>query len=248
MRFLVDSHIHLHEYSDKELQQICGRDDLVLLAVSDDLRSSIRTIDLSERCKNVIPAVGIHPWELERITSKDIKNVLGLSERVRFFGEVGLDKKFVPETFTKQKEVLTKFLEVAEKQGLGVSIHAAGAWREVLEVLTSYDVRAVSIHWYTGPLELIREIHDKGYFIGVNTAIIKQAKMKKVVMESPIDIILTESDGPYRYRGLSMGPHMLLDLIGIISEIKEIPKDNVISVIEDNFKIFLKKASASRHL
>ncbi len=246
--FLVDSHIHLHEYSDEELRRVCGRDDLVLLAVSDNLPSSIRTIELSEKCRNVIPAVGIHPWEIGKITDMDVKNVLGLSGRVRFFGEVGLDKKFVPETFPKQREMLAKFLAVAEKQGMGVSIHAAGAWREVLEILTSYDVRAVSIHWYTGPLELIREIHDKGYFIGVNTAITRQEKMKKVVMKAPMEIILTESDGPYRYRGLSMGPHMLPELIEIISKIKEIPKDAAISVIEGNFKTFLKKAGALSYL
>ena len=236
---IIDGHIHLHEFSDDEIREICGRKDLLLLAVSDDLASSRKTLELGQRCLNVFPAVGLHPWEVGDI--EDVSSVLSefaemiQSSSTRAVGEVGLDKKFVPQTYEKQVPVFRFFASLAAETGKPLSIHAAGAWREVLEVLDELGVKKAVIHWFTGPLDLLEEIASHGYYIGVNAALKVQKKMREVVKAAPLEIMITESDGPYNYRGLRLGPHMIPEVIEFIAGAKGIDEEEVRRVIHRNF-------------
>ncbi len=240
----VDSHIHAHEYGEEFIRKYC-RDDYIYLAVSDDYESSLKTLELSRKCKYVIPAVGLHPWEVNKDSLIDVDKISELARKVHFLGEVGLDKKFVSGTWDLQLRVFNRFLDIAESLGLGLSIHAAGAWKEVLEILRNRNVKVAIIHWYTGPLELIEEIESLGFFIGVNPAIKIQKKMQDVVKAAPLDIMVTESDGPYNYRGLNLGPELILGTIDMIAKIKNLDVDLVIEVICKNFMRILGRVNVS---
>lgn len=236
---VVDGHIHLHEFSDDEIRNICGREGLLLLAVSDDLISSKKTIELGQKCSNVFAAVGLHPWEVGNIegASSALNEFAEMikSSLVRAVGEVGLDKKFVPQTYEKQVPVFRFFASLAAETGKPLSIHAAGAWREVLEVLDEVGVKKAVIHWFTGPLDLLDEIASHGYYIGVNAALKIQRKMREVVKAAPLEVMITESDGPYNYRGLRLGPHMIPEVIEFIAEVKGIDEEEVRRVVHRNF-------------
>jgi len=52
-----------------------------------------------------------------------------------------------------------------------LNIHAAGTWKEVLEYLIKYDINRALIHWYTGPIDLVKEIERLGYYISINPAL-----------------------------------------------------------------------------
>ncbi len=236
---IVDGHIHLHEFSDDEIWEICGRDDLLLLAVSDDIASSRRTLELGRMCRNVFAAVGLHPWEVGNV--KNIDPVLSefaamiKDPLTRAVGEVGIDKKFVPQTYERQVPVFKFFASLAAETGKPLSIHAAGAWREVLKMLDELGVRKAVIHWFTGPIDLLEEIASHGYYIGVNAALKIQKKMRDVVRAAPLEIMITESDGPYNYRGLRLGPHMIPDVIRFIAEAKGVDEEEVRRVVHRNF-------------
>ncbi|MEM4832389.1 MAG: TatD family hydrolase [Sulfolobales archaeon] len=237
MRTLVDSHVHLHEYGEGWTRYCSG--DYILLAVSDDTSSSVKTVELSKKCEFVIAAVGVHPWNVGQI---DINSMLDSIEElvikhdVLFLGEVGLDKAFHPETFELQIKVFEGFLKLARDYGLGLSVHAAGAWRDTLNLLKEYKVRAAVFHWYTGPLELVNEIVSEGYFIGINPALLIQKKHVLVLERTPIEFILTESDGPYNYRGLTLGPELLEALLKRISEVKSMEIEKVSEQVSRNFQ------------
>ncbi len=237
---IIDSHIHLHEYGD-EVSRYCGSKCLRLIAVSDDLESSKHTIELGKRCWNVVSAVGIHPWSISEGADKYLNQVLELAREVQFIGEVGLDKKFVPQTYERQLSVFREFLRIASEYGKGVSVHAAGAWSDVLRELEKHDVKVAIIHWYTGPTELLNSIRSLGYYIGVNPAIKIQRKMREVVKAAPLEMLLTESDGPYNYRGMSLGPELIRETIGIIAELKGVGGAEVIEAIKQNFKSIMKE-------
>ncbi|MCX8185127.1 MAG: TatD family hydrolase [Sulfolobales archaeon] len=236
MSALVDSHIHLYEYGDSWVKYCSGRYSMI--AVSDDLTSSLETFDICRRCPHAVPAVGIHPWNAGRVSVEDSLKAIEklVSEyNIYFLGEVGLDRIFHPETFEIQRKLFEGFLRIASEHRLGLSIHAAGAWRDVLDLLRKYEVAAVVFHWYTGPLELIDEIVNEGFFIGINPALFIQKKHEVVVEKAPIEAILTESDGPYRYRGLSLGPELLSDLLEKISQLKHVGVDEVFEQVARNF-------------
>ncbi|ADM27705.1 TatD-related deoxyribonuclease [Ignisphaera aggregans DSM 17230] len=240
---VLDAHCHLHEYSEESIENDIASLGIYVLAVSDDYKSSLRTLDLSRRFPWVIPAVGLHPWNVGDSSLQEARNIIDVIEArdVMVLGEIGLDKKFRYETFDKQIEILKMFLSIARDRNLVVNIHAAGAWREALELLYRYDISLAIIHWYTGPIELLKEIADRGYRITINPAISIQEKHREIVRAAPLEVMLLESDAPYRYRGIDMHPKMVLELYRVIASIKSIDIDSVIDVISRTSEEFLRK-------
>ena len=229
---IVDAHCHCYELGEGE--ELADR----VLAVSDDYQSSLKSVELGEKYPGrVIPCVGVHPWEIDRGKVGEVDLVLRLVERgdVRCIGEVGLDKRFVPESFEAQLAVFRRFLAAAREYDLVVNVHAPDAWRDVVEELRRVDVDRAVIHWYTGPLDLLEEVAGLGYFIGVNPAAKVQRKHVEVIRRAPQHIVLTESDAPYDYRGLRLMPRLIHDTIRLIAEVWGVPRDYVEELVASNF-------------
>lgn len=239
----VDSHIHLNDYPEEKVFDLCGRDDIELITVSEDLRSSLTNLSIEKKCPNVRAAVGIHPWNAGKVTADELAEVMELVNSVNFVGEVGLDKRFTPETFDLQLKIFEEFVSRASDSKKVLLLHAAGAWREVLEVLTKSSVEAAVFHWYTGPLEYLKNIRELGYYIGVNVSLLRQPKMREVVKQAPLDIMLTESDGPYEYRGLRLEPDLIPTLISEIATVKKVSPEEVLTAVYNNFLNLLNRVS-----
>ncbi|ADN50697.1 hydrolase, TatD family [Vulcanisaeta distributa DSM 14429] len=230
---LYDAHTHLHEFLDSRIAEFVR--EIMIAAVSDDYPSSRRTIDLSNNYENIVPCVGIHPWNVDKVGLDELRQVEKLLSEAKCIGEVGLDRRFVPQTFNRQVEFFQTFVSWARDYDLPLNIHAPDAWRDVLEMVRRADVDRVLFHWYTGPLNLIQELRDYGYYISINAAIKIQEKSKAVAKEAPLDMILLESDGPYEYRGITLEPPMVKDAARIIAEIKGISVEDLWDVVSSNF-------------
>lgn len=240
---ILDAHCHLHEYSDEEIEKEIANLGIAVIAVSDDAQSSRRTLELAERYSWVIPALGLHPWEVEPDRISEVDEIIELvrSYRVRILGEIGLDKRFRRETYMYQLEVFKRFLEVAKEMDLAMTLHCVDAWREVLDLVSRASVRVAVFHWYTGPVELLQEIKDRGFYISINPAIVVQDKHKLIAKHAPEDIMLVESDGPYNYRGTRLGPHLIDRAIEEIARVRNDDPENVRRIIVENSRRFLKE-------
>lgn len=169
----------------------------------------------------------------------EAERVAALAGRASCIGEVGLDKKFVPQTFEKQLPVFRRMVEAAVERGLPLNIHSPGAWRDVYRVLRDYGVEKAVFHWYTGPLDLLREIVSAGYYVSVNAALKVQAKMRRVAREAPLESIVLESDGPYRYRGLELSPRMIPEAARLVAAEKGVTLEAVReAVLENTFTLY----------
>lgn len=221
---LVDAHVHAHEYGEEDWKSIAGLGDrVIIVAVSEDLESSQETLRLTPPPNTrLVPCVGIHPWNAHKATQKDLGGIEKLvgGGRVECIGEVGVDRKFVPQTWETQVRVFNRMLEIAREYSLPVNIHAAGAWREALELVLKARVEKALFHWYTGPLDVLKDIVEAGYLLSVNAAAEIQAKQRRIIEEAPLSAMVTESDGPYEYRGLRLSTSMIPRLVGMIAEIK----------------------------
>jgi len=224
--YLVDAHCHLHEYSIEEINALTLSNNIVIVAVGDDLETSNRVIEIAKTKSNILPCVGLHPWHVKSReeglnTAKKIIE-LALENNIKCIGEVGLDTKFVAETIELQREIFKLFLEAARDNKLVLNLHTAGTWEEVYQLLVRYDIERAMFHWYTGPLYLLKDIEASEYMISINPAVKIQRKHKAVVENAPITIMLTESDGPYEYRGMKLNPLMVREVVGIIASIKNV--------------------------
>ncbi|WFO75385.1 TatD family hydrolase [Desulfurococcaceae archaeon MEX13E-LK6-19] len=242
MTRFIDAHCHCHEMPMETFKRIANNNQFTIVCVSDDIPSSMKTVELSSSHSNIVPCIGVHPWSVNETSINDLKKLEELIKKydVKCLGEIGLDTKFVPQTIEKQRVFFDYFIRLAREYDLVLNIHAAGTWSEVLDKLIANDIKHAYIHWYTGPKELIDKILELGYAIGANPAWKIQKKHRAIIEYAPIEIILTESDAPYKYRGLEMTPELVIETVEYLSHVKNISITEVANIIEKNFRrIFL---------
>ncbi len=238
---IIDMHCHAHEYDEKSINEFVSQ-GILIVSVADDPITSSKNIALGEKYKgSLVPCVGIHPWEASKYSAVDAEKLVeqAIENNVKCIGEVGLDRLFVAKTIDKQKNIFQKFLEAARTHDFIFNLHTPRTWREVFELLVKYDVRRAYFHWYTGPIDLLKDIESMGYFIGINPAALIQEKHRRIIEKAPLNIIITESDGPYKYKSMRLNPFLIKDTIELISKIKEIDTRYVIENIEVNAKKIL---------
>lgn len=231
-------HSHCHEISINEL--ISSTKNMNIVCVSDDLSSSRVTVEIAKRY-DVIPCIGIHPWNVGEGSLRELDMLveLLLENDVECLGEVGLDRKFRWQTYSYQYKLLTKLLELSREYDLVLNLHCAGAWREVYKLVVKYSIDRAYFHWYSGPKDLVSEIAANGYYIGINPAWRVQERHREIIDVAPLSNVLTESDSPYKYKGLYMNSRMVVDTVKYIAERKNTSVDSAIRQISGNFyKLF----------
>jgi TatD DNase family protein len=231
---VYDVHCHLHEFKVEDLEEVFNLDrGIRVIAVSDDLESSLRTLDLEKTYPDrVIACVGLHPWSIGEEPLHRAETIVRMAERegVRCVGEVGVDARFLPQyTWNIQVRVFSMFIELSRELGAFLNIHAPDAWRSALAELLQHDVRKAVFHWYTGPVELVDVIGGRGYMISVNPAVRIQEKHARIAQLTPLDHLVFESDAPYNYRGLHLNPLMIRDTINLVARLRNIDANELAS-------------------
>jgi len=253
MRF-VDAHIHL---ADSEYAQNVGEiieeakrlRVFALVANSMDLESSRQSLRLAEKYPDhVYAALGIHPWNTKNLGSTEIQETIDLifengenRQRVVAVGEIGLDSSYSGsgEPTEAQLQVFHKMLSAAEKLSLPVIIHSRGTTSQILSLLPSYKIKKVLLHWFSQPHSLIPTIVDRGYYITEGPPSVFSNGIREVIMRIPLTNIMTETDGPVRFRGPFKGklttPSFIPTVVEAIAQLKEKEKTEVADQIFQNF-------------
>lgn len=249
LRF-VDAHIHLsdEEYAEKVeaiILEAKNSNVLALVSNSMDLETSIRSLELATRYRGVYAALGIHPWSVEGLTEYDLQQtcefIIGQrrNKAVVAIGEVGLDYKY-EKIWDKQLKVFDEMLKLAEKMELPVIIHSRGTTAKIVEILPSYQLKKVLLHWFSNPISVLPKAVDHGYYISEGPPVAYSEGIREVVRRVPLENLLTETDGPVRYfkspfNGKLTSPAFLQTVVNAIAEVK---KKNVVEVAEQILKNF----------
>ena len=120
--------------------------------------------------KNVRLAMGLHPLQVAE-NQEEINLFRNLLDETAYIGEIGLD--FSREGYWSRDMQIKIFSEVlsalAGKKKI-ISVHSRRAERRVMELLCEYKIENVIFHWYSGPIGLVSQILDCGYYFSVNEA------------------------------------------------------------------------------
>jgi len=54
-------------------------------------------------------------------------------------------------------------------------------------------------HWYSGPLSVLAEIHEAGFFTSATPAVEYGAEHAEAIKETPLDKLMLETDSPVVY-------------------------------------------------
>jgi TatD DNase family protein len=215
-----------------------------IISVGMSFTSLERIIEISKNFEMIYPALGIHPEEVKmnKDIGNQIENAVDLIKKnktiICAIGEIGLDHHFIKEKkfYPLQKHIFKRMLSVAQDLDLPVNLHTKGAEKEVFDLLPSYKLPNINIHWYSGPEVYLNLGIDRGYYFSITPAISYSPAVKKTVLSVDIEHLLLESDGPVRYSGKIGTPAMITNVLNTISKLKKIDLKELEHQIESNTK------------
>jgi len=243
---LIDIHCHINLYLTleeiiKDAKRV-GVEKIVAVGMS--FISLKRILEISERFEEIYPSLGIHPEEVRM--NKDIENQIDSvieiirqnKEKLSAIGEIGLDHHFVKETelYPLQLNIFEKMLSLAQELELPVNLHTKGAEKIVFDLLPSYNIPKINIHWYSGPEEFLKLGIERGYYFSITPALSYSPAVRKTVLMVDKEHLLLESDGPVKYSGQLGTPAMIRDVLKDVAKLKEIEPDELESQIYENTK------------
>lgn len=243
---LIDVHCHANLYLELENLIKDSRNAGIekVIAVSMSTISQERTLELCDQYELFYPSLGIHPEEIKR--NKQIEDKIESTEqlirknknKICCIGEIGLDHHFIKnqETYPLQEKIFKLMLSIAQDLELPVNLHTKGAEKEVFDLLPSYDISNVNIHWYSGPERFLKEGIERGYYFSITPALKYSPLVRKTVEIIDIDHILLESDGPVKYLNETGTPAMIKGVLENISLIKSISLKDLENKIQNNTK------------
>jgi len=251
---LTDAHIHLSdpEYADHIDELISDAKNAgvaALVSNSMDLETSIKTLKLAEKYpETVYAALGIHPWNVNVLKENELEETLKLiadraqKNQVVAVGEIGLDSKY-EKIWDKQLMVFEKMLQLAEKLNLPVIVHSRGTTAQIVQMLPSYKLKRVLLHWFSYPLTALSDAVSHGYFITEGPPAAYSNGIREVIAQAPLTNLLTETDGPVRYwkqpfNGQLTKPSFTRNVVEAIAEIKKRGVDEVAEQVAKNFEDF----------
>ena len=249
---LIDAHVHLSdaEYTGHIEELIADAKNAGVTALvtnSMDLKTCQNDIKLAEQYPNLVyPALGIHPWNVNVLKENELEETIDFIQKqkgvVRAIGEIGLDCKYET-VWEKQTMVFDKMLHLAETLELPVIIHSRGTTDVIVEMLPSYRLKRVLLHWFSHPMTALVKALDNGYFITEGPPATYSNGIREVVEKTPLTNLLTETDGPVTYwkqpfNGQLTKPSYIRNVVEAVAEIKKMQAEEVAQQIIKNFEAF----------
>jgi TatD DNase family protein len=251
---LVDVHIHLSDddYSgcvDEIVQEAKALSVVALVSNSMDLKTSIGSLELAERFPSMVyAAVGIHPWTVNDLTDDQFQETIDFiskkakSKGLVAIGEIGLDFKYM-NIWDRQLKVFDSMLHLAEKLVLPVIIHSRGTTAQIVDMLPSYNVKKVLLHWFSNPISALTKAVDHGFYISEGAPVVFSNEIRDVVKKVPMENLLTETDGPVRFfrppfQGKRTTSAFIPAIVKAIAEVRKMDPESVAEHVRENFEGF----------
>jgi TatD DNase family protein len=218
---LIDAHVHLDKYGDlldAALREI-ERENIFTVATAMDVPSYEALQQIGRRSALVLPTFGIHPRHAPRYASglRELGQYIDMSPAI---GEIGLDFHWVKNSseYPAQLKVLEYFFAAAREQKKIVNLHTKGGEKHILERLERYGITRPIIHWYSGPLDILRALVQFGAYFTVGVEVLYSESIQAIAREIPDSLLLTETDNPG-------GLNWLKGVMGMPSEIKKVVEE-----------------------
>ena len=253
MKF-VDAHVHLSdkEYAgdiDEIIAEAKDSNIVALVSNSMDYETSVGSLRLAETYPRMVyAALGIHPWNVKALTEDDLQQMLGListqkqNKALVAIGEIGLDYKYT-KIWDKQLMLFDNMLKLAENLDLPAIIHSRGTTAQIVEMLPSYNLRKVLLHWFSRPVSALTKAVKRGYYITEGAPTAYSNGIRDIVRRTPLTNLLTETDGPVRFykspfKGKRTTPAFIPTVVKAIAEVKSMDVEDVAAQIIKNFEEF----------
>lgn len=229
----IDTHVHLDAAAFADdvvsvVQRAVAAGVTQMISIGTDLSSSRKAVELTKRFSGVWASVGVHPHEAANCpdTLESELAALATNPRVVAIGETGLDfyRNLAPPA--AQHETFQRQIALAHHLDLPLVIHSRNADDAVMEALVGANAQRVVMHCFSGDRPLARRCVDRGWYLAFGGAVTysRNAELRAVVAEVPVEQLLFETDAPYLapvpHRGRRNEPAWLNATIALCAEVR----------------------------
>ncbi len=270
MKFIdIHSHVQFVAYeADRDAVMMRAKEaDTAMINVGTQKDTSKAAVELAHKYPEIAWAtIGLHPIHTSKSfhdkkelgdEAKDFVSrgeefdydyylELGKDEKVIGIGECGLDYyRLTRETQIAQRVAFEKQIELALELQKPLMLHIRNAYEDALQVLdaTRYTSRATrigDIHFFAGDWKIAQEFLKRGFTLSFTGVITFADQYDEVVKNTPLDMILTETDSPYitpvPLRGKRNEPVNVQYVVKRIAELKNLPVEEVAEQVIQNAK------------
>ena len=240
---LIDAHVHLDKYGDlldQALQEIEDQ-QIFTVATAMDLPSYVELQKIGERSNLVLPTFGIHPRRAAEYADR-LPEIGRHIESSPAIGEIGLDFHWVKDTSTypAQRKVLEYFIAAAREQNKFVNLHTKGGEKDILDLLDKYGAKRAIIHWYSGPLDIMRAMVEFGCYFTIGVEVLSSGYIKAIAKAVPDHLLLTETDNPGALNWLNKNdevgmPTAIQNVVNKVAELRQSTPEEIESLVQTNF-------------
>ena len=248
---LVDVHCHLNSKDfDKDRDEVVKMAEKIGMTIIDSgtcIKDNKKSLELSKKYLIVKSSLGLYPTYAVNLKENELKKEIDFIEKnkdnIIAIGEIGLDA-LEEKNLDDQRKIFERMLSLAEKIKKPVVIHSRKAEKECIDILETFKIKNIDMHCFTGNFKMVKRVQDNGWTFSIPTNITRLFHFQKIVEETSISQILTETDSPYLspFKEERNEPSFVVETIKKISEIKKLDEEETKKLIYMNFqKFFLKK-------
>ncbi|MBW2526293.1 MAG: TatD family hydrolase [Deltaproteobacteria bacterium] len=203
---LIDTHCHLAapELDSSRDEMIARAKDVGVVAavcVGEHYEDNLRVLELAAREPFVRPALGHHPWFLDR-AADDLDRTLALIEQhareLVAIGEVGLDYRVAESSVdrSRQRDLFRELIRAAERHDLPLSVHVRSAGHYVIELLQELGYSRAALHAFDGKAKYATTGAAWGLCFSLPGTLLVSRQKEKLARALPLDRLLLETDTP----------------------------------------------------
>jgi len=249
---MIDTHCHLYDeklYNDLDtiVENAHSANVKKMICIGDRIKTSQKSIELTEKYQNVFASVGVHPHEAKDVSTNYLNKLEKFTEhkKVVAIGEIGLDYYYNFSDSKTQKLIFLEQLKLAKKLKLPTVVHCRNADDDLYNAIVKSKSKCGVIHCFSSNLNFAKKIIDLGYHISFTGMITFVKDLEEVIKNINLKHILIETDSPYLapipYRGKKNQPSYVVEVAKKIATIKKIDIQEVINVTTQNaYSLFTK--------
>jgi len=204
---MIDVHCHLEQEDyNKDRNEViekCRKELKAVITSCAHPRDFDLTMQLVDKYKNfVFASCGIHPEYIKEVSEREvdetIEKIKQNKHRIVAIGETGLDFFWIKEHDwqQKQKELFIRLINLAKELNKPLIIHCRDAFEDTIKILEQEDAREVDMHMF-GNHNFVKRIIENGWYISMNTIILRSKSYGKVVRDCPLERLMLETDAPW---------------------------------------------------
>ena len=271
--FDAHTHTNFVAYDDDRDEVILRAKDagVAMNVVGTQKDTSASALALAEKYEHVYATIGLHPIHTsksyhdekelgssfaedsegkEGFTSRgelfdaSTYEKLGTSPRVIAIGECGLDY-YRTEADTKelQKKTFIEQIELANRLGKPLMLHIRNAYDDALDIIKAHAKVKGNVHFFAGDWDTAKRFLEFGFTLSFTGVITFTHDYDDVVRNTPLDMLLSETDAPYvtpvPHRGKRNEPAYVTEVVRAIAKVRGEDNDMVaVQLMENTKRVF----------